>query len=254
MNLTCEYCGKEFERKPSQISGHNFCSRECSANWRKETGVLKKEKNPRWNSVQIQCENCGKDIWLNQYRMKHSKHHFCSIACEYAFLGKAQRGSNHPLWKGGNIKTSCAICGKPVSVYPIRYKEGRNFCSKECASTFHSKEMLGKNNPSWRGGTSFEDYCINFNDAIKEEAREKYGRQCFLCGKTEAENGKKLCVHHVDYDKKRGCNGKKLLLVPLCTSCHAKTNFRRDYWESIIRAKMRKRKLSHSQTILDVFF
>lgn len=27
--LTCDYCGKEIERCPSQVKRHNFCSREC---------------------------------------------------------------------------------------------------------------------------------------------------------------------------------------------------------------------------------
>lgn len=29
-NICCEVCGKSFERFPSQIREHNFCSRECA--------------------------------------------------------------------------------------------------------------------------------------------------------------------------------------------------------------------------------
>ena len=29
IKLTCDYCGKEIERFPSQVKRHNFCGREC---------------------------------------------------------------------------------------------------------------------------------------------------------------------------------------------------------------------------------
>jgi hypothetical protein len=88
----------------------------------------------------------------------------------------------------------------------------------------------------WKGGKSFEPYCVAFSKKVKEEVRNAFDRKCFLCGAPE--NGKKLHVHHVDYDKSQGCKGKKWGLVPLCHSCHAKTNnhrylyfnMLRDYW------------------------
>lgn len=84
----------------------------------------------------------------------------------------------------------------------------------------------------WKGGISFEPYCPKFNKRLKESIREKYGRKCFICGIPE--NGVKLSVHHVNYDKKQGCEGKKWELVPLCVSCHVKTNQNRAYWNNFI--------------------
>lgn len=98
-----------------------------------------------------------------------------------------------------------------------------------------SKRWMGETAPNWRGGISFEPYCHKFNNRKKEEIRDKYGRKCIICGKTEEENGRKLAIHHVDYDKMQGCDGKKWELVPLCASCHAKTNGDRDYWADYIR-------------------
>lgn len=65
-----------------------------------------------------------------------------------------------------------------------------------------------------------------------------YGKRCVLCGKTESEEleelKRHLSVHHTDYDKEQGCNGKKVLLVPLCCSCNCRVNYNRDFWRDRI--------------------
>lgn len=91
----------------------------------------------------------------------------------------------------------------------------------------------GDKNPRWRGGVSFEPYCTKFNNDIKESVRDAFGRRCYLCG--EHENGYKLNIHHVDYNKSQGCRGLKWSLVPLCKSCHMRTNARRWYWFALLR-------------------
>jgi len=98
----------------------------------------------------------------------------------------------------------------------------------------------GEKNPNWRGGVSFEPYCTKFNNTLKEEIRDKFGRKCFLCPKTEEEEGRKLSVHHVDYNKEQGCNGVRWLLVPLCMSCNGRANFNREYWQDLITEKLRQ--------------
>ena len=82
--------------------------------------------------------------------------------------------------------------------------------------------LKGEKHHNWQGGISYAPYCPEFNFTLKEKVREKYGRKCFLCGKTEKENGEKLSVHHIDGDKMQGCESKKWMLVPLCRSCHGK--------------------------------
>lgn len=92
---------------------------------------------------------------------------------------------------------------------------------------FNAERRLGENNPRWLGGKSFEPYCQKFNEYLKEEIRDAFGRKCFLCGVSE--NGRKLSVHHINFDKQAGCYGKKWNLIPLCTSCHTKTTNNRHY-------------------------
>ena len=90
-----------------------------------------------------------------------------------------------------------------------------------------------ENHPCWLGGKSFEPYCSEFNSGVKERVREKFGRKCYLCG--EPENGRKLCVHHVDYNKGQGC-GHAWNLLPLCHSCHSSTKGPRWYWFNLLNS------------------
>lgn len=85
----------------------------------------------------------------------------------------------------------------------------------------------------WRGGKSFEPYCPAFSRKLKEDIRDAFGRQCFLCGAPE--NGKHLDVHHVDYNKSQGCHGHKWALIPLCHSCHMKTSVQRFHYYHMLR-------------------
>lgn len=75
----------------------------------------------------------------------------------------------------------------------------------------------------WESFAHEKKYCPKFNDACKESNRMKYGRKCFICGKTEKANGQKLSVHHVDMQKSQGCESN-WMLVPLCRSCHSKAH------------------------------
>lgn len=84
-------------------------------------------------------------------------------------------------------------------------------------------KFTGEKHPNWKGGISFGVYCPKFNTEFKERVREFWGRMCFICGKTESENGRKLDVHHVNYDKGVCCNNEKPLFIPLCTKCHGIT-------------------------------
>jgi hypothetical protein len=88
----------------------------------------------------------------------------------------------------------------------------------------------GHNCHLWRGGVSKEERGTEWTRTLKESVRERYSRCCAWCGKTESEEGKKLAVHHIDYDKQ---NNEESNLVPLCNSCHSRTNLNRKAWEGL---------------------
>lgn len=143
------------------------------------------------------------------------------------------------------------FCGKTFEIYPSRIVDNRGiYCSLVCRNKAQSENRRGENNASWKGGISFEPYCEKFNDEFKEYVRTKFGRVCFLCGKTEEENGRKLDVHHVNYNKACGCaeteedrktDDELCQFVPLCRSCNSKVNGNRDLWERRIKNEMRNK-------------
>lgn len=93
-------------------------------------------------------------------------------------------------------------------------------------------DLSGCKNPRWLGGKSFEPYCEKFTKHLKEHVRDSFNRKCVVCGASE--NNEKLAVHHVDYSKLQGCRGQRWALVPVCRTCHSKTNHNRWQWFSLL--------------------
>jgi len=90
-----------------------------------------------------------------------------------------------------------------------------------------SKINQMENNANWQGGKSFELYGIEFNNELKEQIKKRDNHQCQECKVFEIKLKRKLCIHHIDYNKK---NNNPNNLISLCLSCHMKTNFKREDW------------------------
>jgi hypothetical protein len=95
-----------------------------------------------------------------------------------------------------------------------------------------SDSTKGERHYNWQGGLSYGPYCPKFNKEFKERVRAFWGYECGLCGKSQKMNGKKLHVHHVNYQKDACCNDEVARqFIPLCSSCHSKTGHDRENWE-----------------------
>lgn len=95
------------------------------------------------------------------------------------------------------------------------------------------KSHKGEKSHFWEGGISYLPYSFEWTKELKEFIRERDNHQCQApgCGKTQEENGRKLDVHHIDYDKEN-CDTSNL--ISLCISCHMKTNYNRKYWQVVL--------------------
>lgn len=157
-------------------------------------------------------------------------------------MSEKQRGENNPNF------------GKPLSEEQMALLRKANLGRKPSAETLLKRGAALKGHPtsdetkrkiskavkgkhcgpdhwSWRGGVSFEPYCVKFNDEFKERVREFFGRKCAECGVPE--NGVRLSVHHVNYHKDACCTeGVAPLFVPLCPGCHSRTHGNREFWEA----------------------
>ena len=87
--LTCQRCGKEFHRYPSQVlRGGKFCSRSC--------------QNLR-TGEQRECEVCGKAFYMPLCRVKRGDGRFCSLRCKGKWQSEHNVGERNPAWKGGRF-------------------------------------------------------------------------------------------------------------------------------------------------------
>ena len=229
----CDDCGKV--RVLSKSDYRALCI-SCS---------LKGAKHPNWKGGKIKriCKQCGIEFPVEPAIIKSGRGKFCTTKCMSIWYSKHTIGENNSNWKGGKVKRICENCGIEFPIDPSKIKQGRGrFCSPKCQNKWQSKYRRGENNPSWQGGISFEPYCSKFNDDFKEYIREKFGRVCFLCPKTEEENGRRLSVHHVNYNKDCGCDDDETCqFVPLCIGCNSKVNFNREMWEKKINDMMKNK-------------
>lgn len=153
-------------------------------------------------------------------------------------LGKALK--NRVLSEEHKRKIGEAHKGRIISIEQRRAigEANRKRIFSEETKRKISESQTGEKSPQWKGGISFGKYCPKFNKDLKERVREYFDRKCYLCGKSEKEEGKHLAVHHVLYDKSVCCNNSLQLFVPLCNSCHTKTNHNRKYWQTLFRTSL----------------
>ena len=98
-----------------------------------------------------------------------------------------------------------------------------------------SEKLQGEKSHFWKGGISFEPCPVSFNRRTKELIRIRDKYLCQNCGISQLESGRKLYVHHIDYQKK---NLNPTNLISLCIHCHVQTNSNRVYWTDKLKHKI----------------
>jgi hypothetical protein len=97
-----------------------------------------------------------------------------------------------------------------------------------------SLSKMGNKNPAWVNGKSHEPYCdVFFDKEFRTIVLNRDKHVCQNCGVTRLLSLKvfdqNLAIHHINYDKK-DCDLFNLITV--CSSCNAKANINRSYWQS----------------------
>lgn len=133
MNVNCNYCDKEFYRKPSQIkrSKNHFCSRECCDEWK-----AGKSKNIESNKVRHNCHFCSNEILVENYKFQRFlrgelKDLFCDKRCLADWQRVAFKGENSARFNQSS--KNCLHCKESYSV-PLSLKDTSKFCSTQCHS------------------------------------------------------------------------------------------------------------------------
>lgn len=99
--------------------------------------------------------------------------------------------------------------------------------------TCYKLGRFGSGHPNWKGGISCEPYCdIWLDKDFKESIKQRDGCKCRNpdCWGTST----KLCIHHINYNKK-DCSPNNL--ITLCVSCNSTANKDREWhtaWYQVI--------------------
>lgn len=166
--------------------------------------------------------NCNNIISIGNYKKGSKRCNKCSRTKE--------NNGNYKDGKTLKIYYCKENCRNKISFYTALYGRGRcRSCSKKGLRNYVARNpniVRKKNNPNWMGGLTEELYPIEFTEELKNRIRKRDNYKCKICNYKQ--NGRKLCVHHIDYNKD---NINQDNLVSLCNSCHVKTNKKRKYWK-----------------------
>lgn len=204
----------------------------------------------------VQCHGrMRKEDGFKRFLAEHEGKHFCACGCggvieiDYKrytdnknnipkyILGHNSR-DYHPMhnskiddWvKQHTNKHLCKCgCGEFIKI------ERRYYNTRIIPEYIHNHHTRGANHYMWNDGASFGEYCPKFNNSLKQAVRDQYNNCDFMSGlpDTICNNGRKLDVHHVDYNKQQGCDGHHWQLVPLSVSNHCKTSHNRVFWNRL---------------------
>ncbi len=201
--LTCKYCAKVKTLKKGEFlkGTFNYCSRSCVQ------GDYSGEKNHSWKGVKENrvCLICNNVFIITTTKEKNSKL-YCNKEC---------RSKRIIIPK--TVVVNCLYCN--VEFKTLKKTILPKHCSRECADKAHSIRMRDKGNSNYAHGNGSRGYPVEWNKSFKKLIRSRDNFTCQLCYMAEEQHGKKLCVHHIDFDR---FNLSPENLITLCKYCHGK--------------------------------
>lgn len=176
-----------------------------------------------WKGIFINCKTCNKEFYCKPYEVIANKK-FCSCRCYWKDKkGKPSSRKGIKLSKK-QIEANRQIMLKWWKKLENRKKQSLSHkgykASKETKKKM-SESRKGDKHWNWKNGISCEPYSSEWTKVLKHSIRIRDFFTCKICEK------RGWVVHHIDYNKKN-CDPNNL--ITLCSSCHSKTNYKREYW------------------------
>ena len=113
----------------------------------------KNNHNWKGGKIKVACSYCGekKETYLS--KCKAYKNTFCNNACRGMWMAKNCVGSGNGKWKP-KVEVACSECGSVKKIHQSRFDMYDNFfCGNDCRGKWRSKNLKGKNNPNYNGGS-----------------------------------------------------------------------------------------------------
>lgn len=179
--------------------------------------------SPAWKGgkITVYCAICGEPIKVWPCRIERTGQFACPKKC-FGKLQSALRQGERTEY----VDIPCDYCGTPLHIRKKLFesaKTGLVFCDNHCSGQWKRENWTGSNSPNWKGGYA-PYYGQNWEDQ-RLLALKRDGHTCQVCGKTKAEEGQQLSVHHIvpfrEFGRKRYKEANQLAnLITLCNQCH----------------------------------
>lgn len=209
------------------INGHNARTPKHLAIYKTHEYLIKVtgKNNSNWGK---HCANRIKRE-IRECKCRCGKTFECKVNSKQRFIhGHYICGKNNPMRL---LKNRLKITGKNN---PMRNPVNQTKHLEAVRNSANRAKHTGENSSQWQGGISFEPYSSEFNGKLKYSIRKRDNNTCQLCKKTEKNNGRKLDVHHIDYNKK---NSVPSNLISLCHDCNSVVNSDRNFWMIFFQRK-----------------
>ena len=181
------------------------------------TGKKRSEKVKRKMSV---AQRKGKR-WTKESRKKHSE--MLKKQWEDPEYREMMSEVNIKNWENSEYREMMGEIFRETVKKRWEDPEYREMMSKVRTKNWENPEfrekMSGENNHFYVHGLSHLPYSKKWSNQLKKRIRKRDNNRCVLCHKKG--DGRKLSVHHIDYDKEN-CHPSNL--ITLCSSCHISTN------------------------------
>lgn len=205
----CAHCLKVIRKQENQIRSTNFCSKECSIQWRQHNNFMK-----RRSVIVVYCGNCGNPIETTPYYTKTRKKQFCDKACFAQWKrNSTPSGTDSPFYN--RIEIRCAFCSSLIYRTRSKIDNHKNqFCNKNCNNNWN-KLNVKRGAENWKYNT-VEKPCSYCGKLVKRQYWQANGYEHTFCntechGKWRSENmtGENSPLWQGGFIEYRGANWHK---------------------------------------------
>lgn len=198
------------------------CSHSCHTNWQRSISQEERIGTERATEIR-KCRSEDSSNNNPSTRPGVAEKISKSLKAYLAITTDARSGENNPFY--GKSHTP------ELKQHWKETKKGKWSYNEEQKLSQSVNSPKKENHPNWQGGIANGEYGAEFTKELKEAIKETYNNICQLC----KIGGVDLDVHHVDYNKKNNVFNN---LIPLCKTCHGKTNFNREKWKTLFEGKV----------------
>lgn len=239
ITLRCSDCGAEKRAFPSEVYGS--CRRymrfsrdggyRCKPCW----DVVRRGKKYGLKTAPTHtskaCVDCGKVTPMSAHRARGTA---AEYRCRPCYI-TARREGRTPRAASRMVTVQCPGCGKVRTYKPSALKR---YALSHCITC----KNQGERNWAWRGGSTKYAVYPKAWSRMRDRIRARDHYTCQMCGGDDAALGRKLSVHHIDYDRANLCPDN---LIALCVSCHGLTNNnQRQFWTAFLSTRVQNREVA----------